>query len=72
MKAIPRDAALLICAAIRRENHSKWYSFTGLQCWSCIRFSKGDLAKMYISKGVGYRGCKLINRRYAQLSNVEN
>lgn len=72
MNAIPRDAALLICAAIRRESYGKWYTFTGLQCWGCMRFSKGDPAKMYLSKRLGYRGCKLVNKRYAQLLHAEN
>lgn len=71
MDAIPRDAALLICAAIHRENRGKWYSLARLQCWGCTRLSKGDPAKMRLSRQAGYRGCNLLNKRYNQLSDAD-
>ena len=70
MDAIRREVALLICATIRQENQGKWYTFAGLQCWGCMKFSKGDPAKMCISSREGYRGCKLVNKRHAKLSGA--
>jgi len=69
MDAIHREVALLLCAAIRREKRGKWYTLAGLQCWACLRFSKGDLEKMCLSRREGHRGCKLVNKRYARLSS---
>ncbi len=67
MDTIPRDAVLLLCAIIRRENQGKWYTFAGLRCWGCMKFSRGDPAKMRVSAREGYRGCNLVNKRYDQL-----
>ena len=67
MNSIPEDVALQICDEIRRENHGKWYTFSRLQCWGCLKFSKGDLAKMCLgSEG----GCNLVNKHYAQRSGM--
>ena len=70
MDAIPRDVALLLCAAIRQESRGKWYTFAGLQCWGCMKFSKGNPAKMCLSRREGHRGCNLVNKRYAHISGV--
>lgn len=70
MNTIRRDVALLLCIAIRQENRGKWYTIAGLQCWGCLRFSKGDPAKMCLSRREGYRGCNLVNKRYAILSGM--
>ena len=69
MDAIRKEVALLLCAAIRREKRGKWYTPAGLQCWACLRFSKGDPAKMCLSRREGYRGCNLVNKRHARLSS---
>ncbi|MBI2862907.1 MAG: hypothetical protein HYX89_08800 [Chloroflexi bacterium] len=65
MNAIPKDLALQLCAEIREENWGERYSFAGLQCWGCTTFAKGDPAKMCLSRRPGYRGCYLVNARYA-------
>ena len=64
MGAIPEDVAFLLCAAIRHKNRGKWYTFAGLQCWGCLRFSKGDYARMFVSKREDYRGCNLVSKHY--------
>ena len=68
MSNIKKAVALLLCDTIRRENSGKWYTFAGLTCWSCIRFSKGNLAKIHLRKKKGYRGCRLVNDWHAKLS----
>ena len=49
MDAIPRETALQLCAEIRQENRSKWYSFAHLQCWGCMTFAKWNPEKMCLS-----------------------
>jgi hypothetical protein len=66
MGAIPREVALQLCAEIRDESHGKWYSSTHLQCRACTTFTKGNPDKLCLSSQEGYRGCYLINKRYAQ------
>jgi len=70
--AIRRDVALLICAALQQDNGGKWYTPAGLQCWGCLKFSKGDPARMCLSRREGYRGCRLVNKRHALLSGVKD
>lgn len=72
MEPIRRDVALLICAALQQDNRGKWYTPAGLQCWGCLKFSKGDPARMRLSSREGYRGCRLVNKRYALLSGVKD
>jgi len=67
MDVISRDVALLLCVAIQQGNICKRYTFARLMCWSCMRFSKGKLAKMYSSRQEGYRGCMLVNKRYTRV-----
>ncbi len=62
--AIPKDAALQICAEIREQYRGKWWSLAGMQCWGCTTFSKGDPTKMCIGSRPDYRGCNLVNARY--------
>ncbi len=64
VNAIPKDTAFRLCAEIRQKFLGKWYTFAGLQCGGCIRFSKGDSAKMCLSGRPDYRGCNLVNARY--------
>jgi len=61
---IPKDAALQLCTEIRAQNQGKWWTLAGMQCMGCTAASKGDLAKMCVSNGPGYRGCNLVNARY--------
>ena len=68
MKAIPipKEQALQLCAQIREENRHKWYTPAGMMCWGCVKFSKGDPAKMCVSLQPDYRGCYQVNARYDQ------
>jgi len=65
--AIPRDVSQLLCIAIRKVNGGKWYTFTGVQCWICMKFSNGDQSKIFLSRQEGDRGCKFVNKRYNEL-----
>ncbi len=64
MQGIPKKLAQRLCEEIRLEQKRKWYTFTGLTCWRCYKFSKGNVKKMCISKKPGNRGCTLINLKY--------
>jgi len=67
MVARSKDVALLLCIAIQQRNKGKWYTFAGLTCWSCMRSSNGDLAKMRMSRKKDYSGCRLVNKRYTEV-----
>lgn len=54
--AIPQAEAMRICSEIRQQYAGKWWTFAGLQCWGCLRFSKGDPAKMCFSGRSDNRG----------------
>lgn len=58
--AIPKDVALQLCKEIQDEKGGKWFT----QCWGCLKFSKGDPAKICVSSRLDYRGCNLVNARY--------
>ncbi len=62
--AIPWEKALQLCLEIREENRRKRYTPAGMMCWGCVKFSKGDPAKMCASLRSDYRGCYKINARY--------
>ncbi|MCL5027007.1 MAG: hypothetical protein M1531_11040 [Chloroflexi bacterium] len=64
MDAIPRETALQLCAEIRVKNQGKWYTFNGLWCWGCSRFTGGDPAKLCFSSRPDNRRCAQINARY--------
>lgn len=57
---IPKKIALQLCAKISEKNRRRWFT----QCWGCWKASKGDQAKMCVSSGPDYRGCRLVNARY--------
>ena len=59
-EAIPRDIAFGLCSEVRKEKGVKLFT----QCWGCVRFSKGDPAKMCFSSNPDNRGCKQVNERY--------
>jgi hypothetical protein len=44
-EAIPKDVALQLCSEIRNAKKVKLFT----QCWGCVKFSKGDPAKMCFS-----------------------
>jgi len=62
-EAIPKDVALQLCSEIRNEKKVKLFT----QCWGCVKFSKGDPAKMCFSSRVDNRGCGIVNKRYDEL-----
>ncbi len=63
---IQKDAALRLCTEIRAQYQGMWWTLAGMQCMGCIAASKGDLAKMCVGNGPGYRGCNLVNARYGR------
>ncbi len=61
MDSIPRETAEKLCAEIRAGNQRRRLSPAAVQCWGCMKYSKGDPAKMCL----GSRdGCNLVNKRY--------
>jgi hypothetical protein len=66
--AIPKETAWQLCTEIRRENQGEWYTFNGLWCWGCAKFSHGDPAKMCFSNSPTYRGCTQVNALYDRQS----
>ncbi len=64
MDAIPRAQAVQLCAEIRRQNQGKWYTFNGLWCWGCIKFSGRNPDKMCFSGQPDNRGCGQVNARH--------
>lgn len=64
--AIPGEAALRICAVIQAENRNRWYTANGIMCRACVKFSKGDRAKMCFANRPDNRGCYQVNARYDQ------
>jgi hypothetical protein len=61
---VPKEVALKLCADIRAENRRRPLSIAAGQCWGCVKFSKGDKAKMC----GGIVGCNLVVARYARES----
>jgi hypothetical protein len=61
---IPDEIAKELCHQIRLHNRCRWYSFYGIWCWGCFKFSKGNPAKMCYSNRPGNRGCCQVNKRY--------
>lgn len=71
INSIPHDTAFQLCAEIRQECRGKWFSAAYWQCGGCVRFSKGDPARMCVSNAPGYRGCNLVNARYDGLARSQ-
>jgi uncharacterized protein (DUF779 family) len=65
-KPIPKEEAMKLCSEIRNEKGVKLFS----QCWGCLKFSKGDPAKMCYNGKPDNRGCGLVNKRYDNLFDV--
>ncbi len=66
--AIPPETARQLCAAISAENKRKWYTAGGMMCRGCLRFSKGDPAKMCFASTPDNRGCYQVNARFDKLA----
>lgn len=56
---IPAERALELCREYCEGHGVKTFS----QCWGCLRFSKGDPAKMCFA-GEGNRGCRFVNELF--------
>lgn len=61
---IPREVALELCETICQENRGRWYAFTGLMCWGCTTFTRGEVLKRCFAGRPDYRGCFQVNARY--------
>ena len=60
---IPAGEALELCRAIYAENRGKWYTFNGLWCTFCGRFSTTETVRCY-ANAPGNRGCSQVVRRW--------
>ncbi len=63
MSAIPIETAEKLCMEISQVNRGKWYTFHGLWCWGCARFS-GDISKRCFAGERDNRGCPQVTERY--------
>jgi hypothetical protein len=63
---ISQENALALCQQIRAENANQFWSTVAWQCWGCMKFSKGNPAKMCFSNAPDNRGCQWVNQRYDQ------
>ncbi|MFB3890099.1 MAG: hypothetical protein ACE14S_11455 [Candidatus Bathyarchaeia archaeon] len=59
---IPWETALELCGEIRKKKAGRLFT----QCWGCVRFSKGEAAKMCFASRPHNRGCRLVNKRYVE------
>jgi hypothetical protein len=57
--AIKVETALELCKKYCEEKGIRAFS----QCWGCLKFSKGNPAKMCFY-GEGNRGCKFVNELF--------
>jgi hypothetical protein len=66
--AIPFPIARQFCQEIREENRGKWFTYNGLWCWGCARFSPSLDQRCFANpNSPGNRGCSQVNARYAAL-----
>jgi hypothetical protein len=63
MSAIPATRALQICEKINMANQRKWFTFKGLWCWGCSRFSKTPQQRCWRNDHEN-RGCAQVNEVY--------
>jgi hypothetical protein len=68
MDVIPKDVALKLCEEIRAKNRGRWYSFFGMWCWGCYRFSRGNSTRLCFSNNPENRGCAQVNERYENVN----
>lgn len=71
MEAIPLAVGLKLCEEIQEETGTKRFSLARLQCWGCMKASKGDPAKMCVGSRPDGRGCNLVNTRYAVQTTLD-
>lgn len=63
MSAIPAARALQLCEKIRMANRGKWFTYRGLWCWGCSRFSNTPQQRCW-GKHPENRGCAQVNQAY--------
>ncbi len=62
---IPAGVARQLCAEIWHANHDKWYTFNGLWCTFCARFSPTSEQRCFANaRTPGNRGCAQVNARF--------
>ena len=69
MANIPDTIAQKLCLEISAVNRRRWYTFNGLWCWGCARFS-GDASKRCFANQAGNRGCAQVNARFNRLTHI--
>lgn len=69
---IPEEKAIKICNQIREKNKQKRISFSKLQCWGCMKFSKYENRGSCIyGKPETLRGCQLVNNVFDKKRKVK-
>ncbi len=63
MSAIPLETAEKLCMEISQANRGKMFTFQGLWCWGCARFS-GAISKRCFASERENRGCPQVNERF--------
>lgn len=71
MAGIPATIARQLCLEISAANRGRWYTFNGLWCWGCARFS-GDVTRRCFASRPDNRGCAQVNARFERLSRIEH
>lgn len=62
---IPAGVARQLCEEISIANRGKWYTFNGLWCTFCIRFSATPERRCFANANApGNRGCSQVNDRF--------
>ncbi len=63
MEAIPSDTAIRLCNEIYEKNRRRLYTYSGLWCWGCGRFSR-NISQRCFANAPGNRGCSQVNTKY--------
>ncbi len=63
---ISDEVALQVCKEISAANRGKWYTFNGIWCYFCARFSATPEQRCFANAKVGgNQGCGQVNARFA-------
>ena len=63
MNAIPYETAAQICGQIAQANRRKLYTFNGMWCWGCTKFTN-DVSQRCFNNAPGCRGCAQVNQKF--------
>jgi hypothetical protein len=63
-KAISRETATRICEQVQTKNIKKQFGISKMQCWVCVKCTKGDPANKLFACQKDNRGCNLVNEVY--------